>query len=97
MLVISLLEKIQQYEEAQSLVGMFHGGGAGGTCSALAQKAEQNRGQMSRSGMRQSSAAKFLGHLLTSCTAGKGPGVECVAEAPGSSSETCAYSRPASE
>lgn len=29
MLVISLLEKIQQYEEAQSLVGMFHGGGAG--------------------------------------------------------------------
>lgn len=29
MLVISLLEKIQQYEEAQSLVGMFHGGGVG--------------------------------------------------------------------
>lgn len=56
MLVISLLEKIQQYEETQSLVGMFHGGGVGWrTCSAHAQKAEQSRGQVSRSGMRQSS------------------------------------------
>lgn len=37
------------------------GEGVGGTCSAHAQKAEQSRGQMSRSGMRQSSWAKFFG------------------------------------